>query len=310
MVFSEDVVPNHRKLAREFVLFDNFYATGDTSADGLNWSTAAVANDFVEKLWPSAVGRRLTKSVFQGQEVISFPPAGYLWSNAQSAGLNVRNYGLFPNSIDEGMAFLSARGYPVFDLSVPDGERVNYVLADWRRMEQAGELPALTLIHLPNDHTAGRSSGYPTARAMMAEHDDALGRLVQGISESSAWESTAIFVIEDDAQDGADHIDSHRSVALIASPYAKRGVVDSTFYSTPSVLRTIELILGLRPMTQFDAASVPLWRSFTPDPDVAPYEAEKPRQAFDEVNPAGATTRPRRVENVNKPRADRHLALF
>lgn len=310
VVFGPDVAPNHRRLAEQFVLLDNFYAVGDVSADGQNWSAAAIANDFVEKLWPSALGRRLAQNPFEGGDTASFPPAGYLWSNALSAGLSVRNYGLFSRTIDTGLRPLSADNYPAFDLSVPDGKRVDLFLADWKRLEADGELPSLLLVYLPNDHTAGRSPGYPTARAMMAEHDYALGRLIAGVSQSPSWPQTAVFVIEDDAQDGADHIDSHRSVALVASPYVKRGAKDSTFYSTPSVLRTIELILGLNPMTQFDAAALPLWRSFTSEPTSAPYEATRPKQAFDEPNPAGEGVQPRRVETDQKRPDPSHLAAF
>ncbi len=310
VVFGPDVAPNHRRLAEQFVLLDNFYAVGDVSADGQNWSTAAMANDFVEKLWPSALGRRLNRNVFEGGDTASFPPAGYLWSNALSAGLTVRNYGLFANTIDTGLKPLSALDYPAFDLSVPDGKRVDLFLADWKRLEAAGQLPALALVYLPNDHTAGRSPGYPTAKAMMAEHDYALGRLIEGVSQSASWPQTAVFVMEDDAQDGADHVDSHRSLGFIASPYAKRAVKDSTFYSTPSVLRTIELILGLNPMTQFDAAALPMWRSFTAEPNAAPYEAVLPKQAFDEANPAGEGGQPRRVETDQKRPNPSHLAAF
>lgn len=310
VVFGPDVAPNHRRLAEQFVLLDNFYAAGDVSADGQNWSTAAMANDFVEKLWPSALGRRLNWNAFEGGDTASFPAAGYLWSNALSAGLTVRNYGLFASTVDAGLRPLSADNYPGFDLSVPDSQRVDVFLADWKRMEAAGELPSLLLVYLPNDHTAGRSPGYPTARAMMAEHDYALGRLIEGVSRSASWSQTAVFVMEDDAQDGADHLDSHRSVAFIASPYAQRGVKDSAFYSTLSVLRTIELILGLNPMTQFDAAALPMWRSFTPQSEPKPYEAIRPKQAFDELNPAGQGGQPRRVETDRKLPDPSDLAAF
>lgn len=306
VVFGDNVAPNHRRLAEQFVMIDNFYAVGDSSADGQNWSTAAIANDFVEKLWPAALGRRLNVQPFEGADTASFPPAGYLWSNALSAGLTVRNYGLFQDTIDSGLEPISAPGYPGFDLTTPDGTRVDQFIADWSRLDQAGAVPSLALVYLPNDHTAGRAPGYPTARAMMAEHDFALGRLVEGVSKSSAWGSTAIFVIEDDAQDGADHVDSHRSVALVASPHARRSAKDSTFYSTPSVLRTIELILGLRPMTQFDASALPMWRSFTAEANADPYDAVRPDQDFDQVNPQGSGALPRRVQiDLNSTAASR-----
>lgn len=303
VVFDESVAPNHRKLAREFVLLDNFYASGTVSADGLNWSTAAFANDFIEKLWPSHQARRLRRDFLDVFDAAAVPPAGYLWSNVVSAGLDVRVFGIWTTHgpdgrtlpLDPGLAGRFDEQYPGFDLSVPDGERIDRFLGEFRRMEKAGSLPDLMVLHLPNDHTAGRAAGLPTAKAMMAEHDLALGRLVEGVSRTKAWGRTAIFVVEDDAQDGADHVDSHRSIALVASPYVKRGAKDSTFYSTESVLRTIEMILGLRPMTQFDGAATPMRNIFIGTPDPKPYEASKPEQQLDEKNPKGERVTPRRA---------------
>jgi hypothetical protein len=151
------------------------------------------------------------------------------------------------------------------------------------------------LVYLPGSHTAGRSSGFPTPRAMMAEHDYAIGRLVEGVSRTKDWRKTLIVAVQDDAQDGADHIDSHRSVCLLASPWVQRGVKDSNLYSSLSALRTIEFILGLRPMSQFDASARTLWRSFTSTPDPTPYEAVRPEQPMDEPNPEGTGGRVRRA---------------
>jgi DNA-binding beta-propeller fold protein YncE len=305
VVFGEDTAPNHRKLAREFTLLDNFYTAGDVSADGQNWSFAALANDFIEKLWPSYYGRRRGVYDFEGGEPAAVPPAGYLWTNARAAGLTVRNYGVWAAGTsaggaavvkDPGLAADSNRAFPAFDLDVPEQARVEEFLREWSEFEASGEPPRLMLVRLPNDHTAGRAAARPTAKAMMAEHDYALGRLVQAVTKSKFWPQTAIFVVEDDAQDGADHIDSHRAPAFVISPYARRGFVDNTLYSTPSVLRTIELILGLRPMTQFDAAAPPLAAAFSSQPDNAPYEAVRPEQSFDEKNPPGDGGQPRRVE--------------
>ncbi len=302
-VFGESVTPNHHKLSREFVLFDNFHVNGDVSADGLSWSVSAMATDFIQKLWPGYYGRRRKVFDFEGGDPAAIPPARYLWSNALGAGLTVRNYGIWTASTkrgpvvkDPGLTAHTARDFPPFDLDVADAVRVDVFLRDLARFEDSGELPRLLLVRLPGDHTAGRAPGKLTARAMMAEHDYALGRLIEGVSRSRFWPQTAVFVIEDDAQDGADHVDSHRSVALIASPYAKRGFVDSQRYSTTSVLRTIELILGLRPMTQFDAAAQPLWRAFQPQADLRPYKAVKPKISIDERNPAGKGGKARRVE--------------
>ena len=303
-VFGNAVAPNHHKLAREFVLFDNFYTAGDVSADGQNWSAAAIANDYVQKLWPSYYGRRRRVYDFEGGEPTAVPTAGYLWTNALAAGLSVRNYGFWAwrngNQVtinDPGLAAHTNSAFVPFDLDYSDQKRVDEFLREFTDLEAAGKLPQLMMVRLPGDHTAGRAPGKPTARAMMADHDYALGRLVEAVSKSEAWGQTAIFVVEDDAQDGADHIDSHRSPAFVASPYAKRGFVDHAHYSTASVLRTIELILGLRPMTQFDAAAPPMADAFTAKPDVRHYEAVKPKVSSDEKNPPGVDVLPRRVKN-------------
>ncbi|MEX2299791.1 MAG: bifunctional YncE family protein/alkaline phosphatase family protein [Bryobacterales bacterium] len=317
VVFGEDVAPNHRKLAREFTLLDNFYTAGDVSADGQNWTFGALANDFVEKLWPSYYGRRRGVYDFEGGEPAALPPAGYLWTNARAAGLAVRSYGVWTQPAqsrgsasvkDPGLVADSDASFPPFDLDTPEQARVDEFLRELGEYETKGELPRLMLVRLPNDHTAGRAPGKPTALAMMAEHDYALGRLVEGVSKSKFWPQTAIFIVEDDAQDGADHVDSHRSPAFVVSPYARRGFVDNTFYSTPSVLRTIELILGLRPMTQFDAAATPLSAVFTSDVNATPYEAVRPRQGFDQKNPDGEGGLPRRVEARPRPESRARIA--
>ena len=303
-VFGNAVTPNHHRPAREFVLFDNFYTAGDASADGQNWSVAGIANDYVQKLWPSYYGRRRRIYDFEGGEATAVPTAGYLWTNATAAGISVRNYGFWVQSNgnrlrinDPGLATHTNSAFVPFDLDYSDQKRVDEFLREFIELQAAEKLPQLMMVRLPGDHTAGRAPGKPTARAMMADHDYALGRLVETVSKSEIWGQTAIFVVEDDAQDGADHIDSHRSLAFVASPYAKRRFVDHAHYSTASVLRTIELILGLRPMTQFDAAAPPMADAFTTKPDARHYDAVKPKISSDETNPPGGGGLPRRVEN-------------
>lgn len=293
LVFGEESAPNRRKLAREFVIFNNFYAAGDVSVDGFAHTTSAYANDFIEKLWPARYARRLSLDPFGPAESTAQPPAGNLWSNALSAGLPVRTYGL---PADPSLELAADAGFPGFDLKVRSAERVDRFLADYAERSAAGAAPALAVVYLPNDHTAGRAPGALTPEAMVAEHDLALGRLVDKISHGPLWEKTAVFVVSDDAQDGADHVDSHRSVLLVASPWARRGVVDPNFYSSHSVLRTIELLLGLSPMTQFDAAAPPLAPSFTSEPDLKPFDVVEPAQPLDETNPTGEGALPRRVE--------------
>jgi hypothetical protein len=174
--------------------------------------------------------------------------------------------------------------YASWDLHLPDGKRLDAWLEEFRKFEADGNLPALSIVRLPNDHTSGLSAGYPTPRAMIAENDQALGRLVDVISHSRYWNESAIFVLEDDAQNGPDHVDAHRSPAFIASPYVKRGTVDSTLYTTSAMLRTMELILGLPPMSQYDAAGHPTYDAFTSTLALAPFSRRDPRVRLDEMN--------------------------
>ena len=176
----------------------------------------------------------------------------------------------------------------VFNLDYADQKRADEFLREFAEFVQKGNLPRLLLVRLGNDHTAGTTPGRWTPQAMVADNDDALGRIVEAVSRSPVWNQTAIFVLEDDAQNGADHVDSHRSPAFVISAYAKRGFVDSTHYTTASMLRTMELILGLHPMTQFDAAATPMANSFAARPNLQPYIAESPRVNLDERNPAAA----------------------
>jgi YVTN family beta-propeller protein len=306
VLFGEDVTPNHHKLAHEFVLLDNFYVNSDVSADGHNWSTAAIASDYVEKMWPNSYGRRRRTYDYEGQEPTAIPPSGYLWTQAAAAGLSMRNYGYFvtnrpPASVTDGIQVQVVRDpilnrvtnprYRAFDLDYPDIERAKVFLADLAEFEKSGQMPQLILLRLPNDHTSGTAPGKIAPLSSVADNDYALGMIVEGFSKSSFWPKTAIFVLEDDAQNGPDHVDSHRSPAFVISPYARHGAVDSTMYNTTSVLRTMELILGLRPMTVFDAGARPMAPAFQSAPDARPYAAEPPRIPLDRRNPAaGATT--------------------
>ena len=298
VLFDEQITPNHHKLAREFVLLDNFYVNADVSADGHNWSTSAIANDYVQKMWPTRYGGRRRVYDFEGGEPAAYPPAGYLWTNALAAGLTLRNYGMWVENNkeltgiarvrDPALAPHTDREFVGFNLEYSDQKRADEFLREFQEFVQKGTLPRLILLRLPNDHTAGTTPGRHTPRAMVADNDYALGRIVEAISRSRVWNQIAIFVLEDDAQNGADHVDSHRSPAFVLSAYSKRGFVDSTHYNTTSMLRTIELILGLRPMTQFDAGATPMANCFAAAPNPRPYVAEKPRISLDDRNPTTA----------------------
>jgi DNA-binding beta-propeller fold protein YncE len=300
VLFGEDVMPNHHKLAREFVLLDNFYVNSDVSADGHNWSTAAIAPDYVQKMWPNSyAGRRRTYD-YEAGDPAATPPAGYLWTNAVAAGLPVRNFGYMVDNRpkppeggeqitgvrDPVLAKVTNRYYRGFDLEYPDVERAKVFLAELAGYERAGEMPRLMVMRLGNDHTYGAQAGKPHPLSSAADNDWALGMIVEGVSRSRFWPDTAIFVLEDDAQNGPDHVDSHRSPAFVISSFVKRHTVDSSMYNTTSMLRTMEFLLGLRPMTHFDAGARPMTAVFQAKADPAPYVAEKPRVPLDRKNPA------------------------
>jgi YVTN family beta-propeller protein len=299
-LFGDDVTPNAHAIANEFVLFDNFYVDAEVSNDGHAFSTAAYATDAVEKLWPTLYGQRGGLYLSEGGHEIrnnygnlAAPADGYLWDFATRAGVSVRSYGEFAwRETKDGPVTATVPGlvgkvhpsYPPYDLGVRDNARVDVWLEEFRRFEKEGGLPRLNIVRLGNDHTAGTSPGRPTPRAFVAENDLALGRLVEAISKSRFWPESAIFVLEDDAQNGPDHVDAHRSVLLMASPWAKRGSVDSTLYTTSGVLRTIELVLGLPPMSQYDAAATPLFAAFAPEADPAPFASRPAGVSLDETN--------------------------
>ena len=264
-MFGRDVTPNQHRLAEQYVLLDNFYVNGTVSVDGHQWAKHASAGHALERGWGlnySQRGPMLPGPLRQ--------PATRL--QPQLAG-------------DAGIA------YKVYNSSIKEGEdlkttaRVVDDLAGWTA---DGEMPQLLVIHLPNNHTQGTRTGSPTPRAMVAENDLAVGQLVEALSSSPFWNEMAIFICEDDAQDGPDHIDSHRSPALVIGPHVRRGIVDSTYYDQVAMLRTIELILGLQPLSVFDASAMPMWTVFGPEAKPERYQAVVPNQPLDEMNAAGA----------------------
>jgi DNA-binding beta-propeller fold protein YncE len=285
-IFPEKVTPNLHALARQFVLLDNFYVDSEVSADGHEWSTAAYATDFVEKTWPLNYRRGHLRAIqypAEGDFEIAYPSSGYIWDRCKQAGLTYRSYGEFVKIVAGkegdvgGTRIETLQGhfdplYRAWDLDYPDQGRADRFIAELQRMEKEGGFPQFIIMHLPNDHTHGMTLDKPTPTAMVADNDLALGRIVEALSQSKFWGETAVFVVEDDAQNGADHVDAHRTTALVVSPHTKRGYVDSSMYSTTSMLRTMELILGLPPMTQFDAAALPMYASFQAQPDLTPYK--------------------------------------
>jgi DNA-binding beta-propeller fold protein YncE len=303
-LFDESAAPNHYKLAREFVLFDNFYVNADVSADGHNWAMAGIAPDYTQKFWPSSYAKRRNFYDYEGGEPANSPPAGYIWTNAMAAGLTVRNYGHQANNKkvagpdgvqidgerDPSLKAITNTHYRGFDLDYPDVERAKVFLADLKEFEASGNMPRFIVMRLGNDHTSGTAAGHVAPLSSFADNDYALGLLVEGVSKSKFWAKTAIFVIEDDAQNGPDHVDSHRSPMFAISPYTRRGIIDSSMYNQSSVLRTIELILGMRPLTHFDAGARPLAMAFAAAPNMAPYEVAAPRISLTEKNPVKSAT--------------------
>lgn len=295
-IFPRSITPNHHKLAEEFVLFDNFYVDAEVSADGHNWSTAAYATDYVEKTWPILYGGRGGTYDYEGGVPIARPSSGYIWNNVLNAGLTVRNYGEFVQrdangkyvARDEDLNPHTCKNFPGYDLSISDLTRFEEWRKDFHKLLEKDSVSNFNIIRLPNDHTAGTRSGSLTPQAYVAQNDYALGLMIQEISNSKIWNESVIFVVEDDAQNGSDHVDAHRSIFLVISPYVKRNFVDHTMYSTSSVLKTIELILGLPPMTQFDLSANPIHLPFTDKPDLQPYAAIEPLIDINEKNRANA----------------------
>jgi DNA-binding beta-propeller fold protein YncE len=295
-LFPEEVTPNHHALARDFVLLDNFYANAEVSAAGHEWSMGAYAAEIVEKVWPPTYGHRDFKLPYPAEGALeaAIPSSGYLWDQAAKAGVSYRSYGEF--AVMGSKPGEPARSklpllkdhldpqYRAWDLSYRDVDRAARFISELARFEREGEMPRLQILRLPQDHTWGARVGAGTPRAMVADNDLALGRIVEALSRSRFWASSAVFVVEDDAQDGPDHVDAHRTIAFVASPYARRGVVDSTAYTTCSMLRTIELILGLQPMSQFDALATPMYSCFHDKADLSPYVARPARVDLEERN--------------------------
>ncbi len=289
-IFNDSVTPNAHALARHGVLFDNFYVDGEVSADGHQWSTRAFAGDYNEKTWPAMYGGRRNDDLEDGEDVKN-PRDAYLWDAARRKGLWVVNFGEFTESKISGLKGITAPNYPGWNLAVADTTRARLFADSVDSWDRQGRFPDLVVLYLPRDHTEGRRAGTLTPRAMVADNDLALGRVVARLSRSPAWRSLALFALEDDAQNGPDHVDAHRSVLVVASPWARRGVVDSTFYTTSSVVRTIGMLLGIGPLSQYDAAAAPLWNAFDTRAVLAPYTALPTRWRLDERNPTAFRSR-------------------
>lgn len=332
--YGRDVTPNTHALADQFVLLDHFFASGGNSADGHNWLTQA--NETEYPMWPLYEGRSYPS---EGQDPLAYSAGGFLWEAAEAKGKTVRVFGeyapgptVYSDTVRAAMlaryrdsqpnapAYFRAefarlyntrsdipsldrilvREYPGWTMGVPDVAKAEVFLDHLREWEARRTMPNLVIMNLPSNHTEGTNPGWCTPKACVADNDLALGKIVEGLSRSRFWKSMAILVVEDDAQNGVDHIDGHRTVALVASPYARRGALDPTFYAQPSMVKTIELMLGLPALSMFDLVATDMRASFIgPDetPDFTPYTALVPRQSLHEINQrVGAITGPHAAE--------------
>ena len=291
-LFGEKITPNQHALAREFVLLDNFYVDGEVSADGHNWSFGAYATDYLEKTWVTSYGGRGGNYDAEGNRAIANNKKGFIWDYCQRAGISYRTYGEFADDYKPNIPALAGHFCPYYtswDESVRDTTRVNQWKRDFDSLLAINAVPRLSTLRLINDHTEGLRKGKPTPFAHVADNDHAVGMFIEHLSKSKIWKESVVFILEDDAQDGPDHVDAHRSTAYVAGGFVKRNFVDHTMYTTSSMLRTIELILGLEPMSQYDAAAEPMWRCFTSTPTLTPFITRALQVDINEKN---------KVENV------------
>jgi YVTN family beta-propeller protein len=322
--FPRAVTPNAHALAERFGVFDRFFVNGEVSGDGHNWTMAAYASDYVEKTIPSTYSGRGRSYDYDGlnrdqptDEDVNEPSTGYLWDLAQRSRVSLRNYGEFTRRTPEGhsvankpwLAACTDTSYPGWDLAIPDSLRAERWIAAFRKQVAGDSMPALTILYLPNDHTSGALPGAPTPRAYAADNDLALGRIVDALTHSRYWSSTVMFVLEDDAQDGPDHFDSHRSPLLVISPYGRPGVVHR-FANTTDVVATIDHLLHLGSLSKYDHFARPLGEAFSTAADTSAYAALEPRVSRHELNPDSteAARLSRQLDLSGEDRAD--FALF
>ena len=322
LFFDVNVAPNHHAMALRFGLFDRFFVNAEVSATGHNWSTAAYSSDYTEKTVPSEYGDRGRSYDYEGtnrdrlvadEDDVAAPANGYLWNTALRKKISLRNYGEFVQegpdvgrpeahlAVKSALAPYTCPDYYGFDLDIPDQQRVDVWLREFNDFVAKQNLPALEIVRLPNDHTSGGSAGKPTPRAYMADNDLALARMVEALSKSPYWRDTVMFVLEDDAQSGPDHVDSHRSLLYVISAWNRPGLVHR-FVNTTDILATIEEILHLDAMSQFDHFGRPLREIFADSADLRPYQAMKPAVDMNEKNPPGPAAK--QSELLDLSRAD------
>ncbi|MEI8110271.1 MAG: bifunctional YncE family protein/alkaline phosphatase family protein [Chitinophagia bacterium] len=289
VLFGEKVTPNQHALAKEFVLLDNFYVDGEVSMDGHNWTMGAYATDFLEKNWVNSYGGRGGSYDGEGKRQVANNKGGFIWDHCKKAGVSFRTYGEFADNNQPNIPVLKDHICPYFkdyDNSFPDTARFQQWKREFDSLLAQNAVPQFNSVRFGNDHTEGLRKGRPTPYAHVADNDLAVGMFVEHLSKSSIWKETAVFIIEDDAQNGADHVDAHRSTAYLAGGFVKRNYIDHTPYTTSSMLRTMELILGIPPMSQYDAAALPMWRCFSSQPNTTAFIAKPAQINLKEVNTA------------------------
>ncbi len=319
-IFGEQITPNQHKMVREFVLLDNTYCSGILSADGHQWADTGITTDYMEKSFAG-----FPRSYPDGMDdtdvdAIAYAPSGFIWDNVLAHGKTLRNYGEFAITdkswkdkakkgkltwtdhyrefidgtdtinLSSRPAIESLRGHlntntVGWDMDVPDVFRAAQFIKDLKEFEAKDSMPNFIIICLPNDHTSGTAAGAPTPAAQVADNDLAFGQIIEALSKSKFWKETCIFGIEDDPQAGWDHVSGYRTTGYVVSPYTKRGKVISTQYNQTSILRTMELMLGLPPMNQLDASATPMFDCFTDKPDFTSFTAVKNNVPLDQMNP-------------------------
>jgi hypothetical protein len=270
VLFGEKITPNQHKLAKEFVLLDNFYCDGEVSADGHNWSMGGYATDFIEKNWPTGYGGRGGDYNGEGTRAIANNKNGFIWDHCKRNGITFRTYGEFADNYKANIPVLEHHFCPYFtswDQTVRDTTRFFQWKREFDSLLATDAVPQFNSLRFINDHTEGMRIDRPTPFAHTADNDWAVGLFIEYLSKSRIWNESAVFIVEDDAQSGPDHVDAHRTTAYVAGGFVKRNFVDHTMYSTSSMLRTMELILGMPPMTQYDAAAESMWRCFSSTPN-------------------------------------------
>jgi YVTN family beta-propeller protein len=320
-LFGQRITPNHHALARDFVLLDNYYCNGVVSKDGHAWATEGFVTGYLEKAFGGT-----TRSQYWGDDALLFCPSGFIWDAVLARRRSFRNYGEFgyatpvPKKANykemlrdkrgkikyknkksvERLWRYSCKGYPGWNLNIPDQRRVDIFLRELAGYEKNGGFPNFMIVFLPQDHTAGTQAGKPTPESYVADNDLALGRLVEAVSRSKFWPKTCIFVTEDDPQFGVDHVDGHRSICFVVSPYTRRRAVVHDFYNQNSVLHTMLRILGCPPMNQQVAMAPLMTACFTDKPDLAKYQAKRNNVPLDRLNPKKRKIRGRALHWAEK----------